>query len=135
MTSTTKTTATTPSFIDNPVATGRPGAYRTVTVDVGKVLRSWQESLFSYEWMMPDGRLKPAEDLPAGERDRRRAVEDRLQRGEPLERPVLGIGILDNVEIGAGKAIFLTLAAGGLKTLPVHIPISHADEFADFIKK
>ena len=61
-------------------------------------------------------------------------VEAALKSGRPIERPVLGIGIMDNVEIGAGKAVFLTLAAAGHKQIEVHIPSGNRDEFSPFTK-
>jgi hypothetical protein len=121
------------TFIDNAAVAARPASYLTVTVDVAKILESWRESLFSYEWVLPDGRLKDQAELPALEQPKRAAVEDRLKRGEALEKPVLGIGLLENVEIGAGRAVFLTLAAHGAKKIPVHIPKTSEDEFSSFL--
>jgi hypothetical protein len=121
------------AFIDNPAVRACPDRYITVTVDTEAVLKSWRESLFAFEWMLPDGRLKSASELPAAEQPKRTAVEKKLQSGAPLEKPVLGIGLMDNVEIGAGRAIFLTLAAQGVKRLPVHIPKSNRDEFSGFM--
>jgi hypothetical protein len=121
------------TFIDNAAITGRPAHYVTVTVSVEKILESWRESLFSYEWILPDGRLKSRDELPPAEQPKRATVEERLSQGEPLEKPVLGIGLMENVEIGAGRAVFLTLAALGAKKLPVHIPKTHEDEFSPFL--
>lgn len=121
------------SFIDNPAIKGREKNYAEVTVSIPKIVQSWRESLFSYEWMMPDGRIKARDELPEGERPKRDAAEKAIESGGPLEKPVLGIGLLENVEIGTGRAILLTLAAHGVKTMPVHIPASHKDEFKPFI--
>jgi hypothetical protein len=128
-----KTTIPPLSFSDNPVIKGREKNYAEVTVDLGKIVASWRASLFSYEWMLPDGRIKGRDELPEGEKPKRDAVEERIKAGQPLDKPVLGIGLLENVEIGAGRAILLTVAAHGIKTMPVHIPATHADEFAPFI--
>lgn len=51
-----------------------------------------------------------------------------------LERPVLGIGIMDNIEIGSGRDLFLCLAARGAISVPVHIPKSHEHDFRIFIR-
>jgi hypothetical protein len=125
-------TATQPKFIDNPVAQSRPGAYLDITVSVEKILKSWRVSLFSFEWMRPDGQIKSGGELPEGERPKRAEVERKLAAGEALEKPVLGIGLLDNVEIGSGRAVFLTLAASGVAVIPVHIPKSNESEFKAF---
>ena len=121
-----------PVFVENPVARARPEQYLDITVSVEKVLKSWRVSLFSFEWMKQDGQIKNADELPEAEQPKRREVERKLQAGEALEKPVLGIGLLDNVEIGSGRAVFLTLAASGVAVIPVHIPKSNEGEFKAF---
>lgn len=130
----TQMTATTisPVFVNNLVALGRPGHYVEITVDTAKIMKSWRESLFSFEWLLPDGRIKSAGELSETERPRREAVETALTAARPLEKPVLGIGMMDNVEIGSGRATFLTLVAHGAKTIPVHIPASNEADFKKF---
>lgn len=107
--------------------------YVTVTVDARAVLESWKGSLFSFEWLDASGGIRTPDDMPIREREKRLDVERHLKAGEPLERPILGIGIMDNIEIGAGKAVFLTLAAMGHKTIPVAVPKSCAKEFKPFL--
>lgn len=120
-------------FIDNTVVAARPDHYMEIMVDAEKVLLSLQKSLFSYDWILPDGRIKSCEELPESDQKKRQDIEKKLEQDEPLEKPVLGIGIIENVEIGSGKATFLTLAAIGQKTIPVHIPKSNEQEFAPFL--
>lgn len=120
-------------FIDNPAIKDRMPLYDTVDVDVQKVLESWRASLYSFEWVLPDGRIKNANELPEREKIKREVIEKSLQQGQALEKPVLGIGLLENVEIGIGRHIFLTTAALGIKEIPVHIPKSHCTEFEPFL--
>ena len=122
-------------FIDNSVAAARKDHYVLVEVSTAKVVESWRESLFSYEWLLPDGRIKTRLELPEKEQEKRLVVEEKLERAEPLEKPVLGIGLLENIEIGSGRATFLTLAAMGVEKMPVHIPKSNLDEFKPFLVK
>jgi hypothetical protein len=124
--------ATLPKFVDNPVVKSRRDNYIDIDVNVEKVLKSWRISLFSFEWLGPEGRIKSADELPEAEKPKRAEVERRLKAGEALEKPILGIGMLDNIEIGSGRAVFLTLAAQGAKTVPVHIPRSNEGEFKPF---
>ena len=124
-----------PSFIPNPIAAARADRYETAMIDVARVLTSWQTSLFSYEWMLADGRIKDLAELPEKEQPKRAEAEDLIARSAPLEMPVLGIGLMDNIEIGSGRALFLTLAAHGVATMPVHIPKSNHNEFKKFIAK
>jgi len=120
-------------FTDNPAALGRPGHYKEITVNIAKIMESWRASLYAFEWVLPDGRIKTLPELPETEQSKRRAVEEKLQNGQPLEKPVLGIGLLENVEIGSGRATLLTLAAHGIETMPVHVPLSSEDEFVLFL--
>lgn len=122
-----------PSFIDNPAVAGK-SSFTIVTVALAPIVASWRESLFAHEWLHPDGSLKTVKEQSPAVQEKRQKIEARLKSAEPLERPVLGIGILDTVEIGAGRDTLLTCAAAGLSQISVHIPTSHMDEFRLFIK-
>ncbi|MCB9983760.1 MAG: hypothetical protein H6861_08850 [Rhodospirillales bacterium] len=119
-------------FIDNKAAQTKPDYYMEITVDLARVLKSWKNSLYSFEWLNSDGKIKPLCDLSPPEQAKRQEVEDALKTARPLERPVLGIGLQDNVEIGSGRAIVLTLAANGWTHIPVHIPKSCESDFKPF---
>lgn len=127
----TRTLETAP-LTDNPAIKGREGQYMVITVDAAKTLKSWKTSLFSFEWLEPNGSVRTLETLPLQERDKRLKVESALRDGETLPRPVLGIGLMDNIEIGAGREVFLTLAARGHTGISVHIPKSFARDFEQF---
>lgn len=120
-------------FIDNAALRGGSASYIVVTVDAPQVLESWKNSLFSFEWLLPDGRIRSMEQLSEAEQVKRAGVESKLKSGQPIEKPLLGIGIMDNIEIGSGRAEFLTLLAHGQKTIPVHIPRANESDFKDFI--
>ena len=122
-------------FSDHSSLKGREDRYAVVRVDAAAVLKSWRQSLFSFEWLTPEGSLRALDDLPLHERDKRLKVEKHLVQGHTLERPVLGIGILDNVEIGAGRDVFLTLAAQGVREIEVHIPRSSQSDFNGFLSR
>lgn len=119
-------------FTDNPAIRGKENSYITVSVKAPDVIKSWKSSLFSFEWITAEYKIKPFEDLPEKEQEKRREVEARLQAGKPVEMPILGIGMLDNVEIGSGRAVFLTLVANGVEEIPVHIPVTYKDDFKPF---
>lgn len=118
-------------FTENPLATGE-ARYVTIDVRVADVVKSWRGSLFSFEWLRPDGKIKSAAELTPAEREKREAVEQLLQNGSPVPMPILGIGMMDNIEIGSGRAEFLTLAALGIETMPVHIPRTNESDFKLF---
>jgi hypothetical protein len=118
---------------DNPAIRGKEERYLTVRVDSARILKSWRQSLFSFEWLTPDGDIRATDDLPMREHEKRLEVEKALKAGQALERPVLGIGLMDNVEIGSGRAVFLTLSALGHKVIEVHIPVSNKADFKLFL--
>lgn len=120
-------------FTDNPAIRDRRDHYLDVTVDTAKVLKSWQSSLYAFEWMLPDGRMKSRDELSETEQTKYDAALEKIQSGQKLEKPVLGIGLIENIEIGSGRALFLLLAAAGIANIPAHIPKSNEDEFKQFL--
>ncbi len=125
--------AETLSLTDNPSIAGRADRYMTVRLDVALVLGSWRESLMAHEWLTPEGIFRDTDHLNLLDRDKVLKCQKSLIAGEPLPRPVLGIGLMDNVEIGAGRDVFYTLACAGHKTIDVHIPRSNESEFQGFL--
>jgi hypothetical protein len=121
------------TLINNPSILGREERYKLVRVDTAKTIKSWQKSLYSFEWLLPNGDIRCSAELPLKEHQKREEIERALQNGGPVERPVLGIGIMDNIEIGAGRAVFLTLAAQGQKMIEVHIPVGNEADFRPFL--
>lgn len=122
------------SFIDNPAIKGREEKFLTCNVAIAPVIASWRDSLFAHEWLKSDGSLKPIAELNDANRQKRLDVEAALKEGKPLPKPVLGLGLTDNVEIGSGKDVLLTLASLSEAIVSVHIPKSHADEFKLFLR-
>lgn len=120
-------------FTDNPHIADRKGNYLPVTVDSAKIINSWRGSLRAFEWITPEGKIKDMAALKPAEQEQRKEIEDLLNQGTPLAKPVLGIGLLENVEIGIGRATFLVAVAHGMKTVPVHIPKAHEKDFQPFL--
>lgn len=120
-------------FTDNAIVLADQGIYADITVDTARVLESWRLSLMSFEWLDFRGNLKVPEEMPETERKKREAVEQRIKEDVPLSKPILGIGIQDNVEIGSGRAEFLTLAARGIKHIPVHVRKTQISDFKAFL--
>ncbi len=103
-----------------------------VKVKADAVLESWRASLFSFEWLDKDGKIRAPEDMPVREREKRSAAGQQIKSGS-YDLPVLGIGLQDNIEIGSGKAVFLTLAARGDTEIEVLIPEGLEKDFAGFL--
>lgn len=120
-------------FRDNPAIQGQESKFVTVLVKIPLVLSSWRESAFAHEWLTPEGQIREPKNLQPKIWARRIEIEKELQLETTLIRPVLGLGIFDNIEIGSGKDLLLTCAANGHVTISVHIPKSHLGDFKIFI--
>jgi len=120
-------------YQDNKGVNGKQGAYRVHDVNVREVLKSWKFSLFSFEWLTPEGAIRNIQDLPALEQKKYQAVLADIAAGEKLERPILGIGMMDNVEIGSRRDVFLSLAHLGYESVSVHLPINALDDFTPYL--
>lgn len=124
-----------PEFIKNTATQSKPSSFIEISVNVERVLKSWRESVFSFEWLDENGEIKSPKDLSRREQPKRKAIEQKLVEGSPIEMPILGIGLQDHVEIGSGRDVFLTLAAHRHKVLPVHIPKSNEKDFQDYLAR
>lgn len=119
-------------FCDHPVVTGAADQYVEITVDLARVVDDWRQSLMSHELLAKAGGIKPDEALSPARLARRFEIREAYRRGEAIEKPVLGIGIFDSVEIGVGSDILVTLALEGLEAMPVHVRRSQVNEFKAF---
>jgi len=128
-------TDTSPQFINNPTIQGKEDKYLNIIVDLDKVIQSWRQSLFSFEWFLPDGRMRKPDEMNEKERIKYEYTLKKLKDNETLTMPILGIGVLDNIEIGSGRENILTIYSQNIKTMPVHIPKSVEKEFSSFIAK
>ena len=122
-----------PKYKNNPATEASDGRYIDAVVDTEKVLESWRDSMFSFEWLDDKGQIKTHDAMRSAEREKRETIEKNLTKDEPVTKAILGIGINDNVEIGSGRAEFMTLAARGIQKIPVHIPKSQADDFKPYL--
>lgn len=121
------------NMIDNASIKGREDKYVIINVDLNKVLKGWKISLFSFEWLTPDGQIRTPEQLPDKERQKFETVLQDVKEGNDLERPILGIGVLDNIEIGSRRDVLLTLYTQEIKSLSVHVPESIEEEFYEYL--
>ncbi len=122
-----------PNFVENSAVLKNPAKYEIIEVDVAKIIKSWKKSLFSFEWLTPDGNIRTPEQLSESERQKYETVLKAYENQQELERPILGIGIMDNVEIGSRRDVLLTLSAQNVKKLEVHINKNDKNEFNAYL--
>lgn len=110
-----------------------PQNYAILKVDLKRVLMSWRASLLAHEWLDKTGQVKGDDMLSPYRLERRKNVREILASGGVLERPVLGIGMFDNVEIGAGADVLTTLYLDGAQDLEVCVRAGQVGEFEAFL--
>lgn len=123
------------NFTDNPLIAAKASNYDSVVVDTARVLESWRMSLLSHEWLDANGAIRTLPQLKADLQAQHKAVLSAVKAGSTIAKPVLGIGIYENVEIGIGRDVFLTLASLGMPKVPVHIPASMVKDFKPYLAK
>jgi len=116
-------------FADHPVAAARPEQYAELVVDAKKLIAAWRQSLMAHELLDGNGFIKGDMELSEGRLEKRMVVRKKLGAGEALEKPILGVGIFDNVEIGAGSDTIATLVMEGVTIIPVHVRRSQIRDF------
>lgn len=122
-----------PVFCDNKLAAKAPDDYVDVCVFVDRVLESWKDSILSFEFLNSDGSLRGDRELSPKNMDRRLVLEQKIKEKKTVEKPILGIGLMDNVEIGSGRDIFMTLAFHGHTTIDAHIRKNQQADFKGYI--
>ena len=119
-------------FKDSETIKNRGQQFIEITVDTHKVLESWKHSPFAHKWMDYDSGPKAISALDDKERGKAEEILAATKKNEAINKPILGIGIGDFVEIGSGRAQFLTLASFGVTQMPVYIPASNETFFKKF---
>lgn len=112
---------TEPVFYDHEIVQKSPSDYGEMTVSPAIILQAWSHSMFAHEILDPNGNVKPDDALAEATLDLLLRAQDALKRGEPIAKPVLGVGIMDNVEIGIGREIVAAAYRLEIPSLPVHV--------------
>ncbi len=123
------------NFIQNPHIREKEEKYLTVELDMEKIIQSWRKSLFSFEWLLPDGQLRKPDEMTQSILDKYNYALSQHKNNKSLPMPILGIGVMDNVEIGSGKEFVLMLYGQNIKSFYAHIAKQDEKEFSSFIIK
>jgi hypothetical protein len=115
-------------FCSHPSVAEDLASFETLDLPVAGILMAWRPSLFSHEWLGRDGNPKTIDELGPLQREQRTVIEQKISKGGALPQPVIGVGVLECLEIGAGRDVLLTLAALGVENVLVHAPASMIKE-------
>ena len=116
-------------FIENPSISGKEDKYKTVQLNMDKIIKSWENSLFSFEWLLPDGNVRTPEEMTEAVRIKYTYALSVFQDNQPIPMPILGIGVMENVEI------VLMLHNKNIKTFDAHISVHDEEEFVPYLNE
>jgi hypothetical protein len=123
-----------PQFYDHEVVQRTPDDYNEITVSPEHILKCWQESMFACEVLNKQGDIKPQSEMNPDLLKRYLDCIEMIKRGEDTPKPILGYGIMDNIEIGVGREIILAAQTLGLDEIPVNIRKAQADDIVKILK-
>ena len=123
-----------PAFYDHEVVQRLPHEYIEMVAPPMDLLDAWSLSMFAHELLYNDGSIKAEADMNDVTLDRYLNALSNLKKGEPMPRPVLGIGIMDGVEIGLGREIIAACATLNISEISFHVRQAQAKEIKKLLK-
>ena len=117
-----------PQFYDHEVVKKSPQDYVEFTLSPSRILKAWQSSLFAHELLDKDANVKDDKDMAPETYQRYIDATEALKRREAIAKPVIGIGIMDGVEIGIGREIIAACQTMGVDDIPVSVRRAQADD-------
>ncbi len=119
-------------FQDHEVVQQAPDDYVEISLSPDKIMMAWATSLYSYELLNKDGTVKSTGDMMDETLQRYVDAEEKLRRGEGVSKPIIGIGIMEGIEIGIGREIVAAAKALGVKEIPVYVRKAQVDEIKSY---
>jgi len=123
-----------PQFCDHVIVSKNPDDYTEVNTSPTSIFNGWKLSFFAHELLNKDGTIKNQADLSGDTLQKYIQAAESLRRGEPIEKPILGVGIYDGIEIGVGREVIAAAYHAGLKSIPANIRKGQATEVQSFLK-
>ena len=122
------------AFTNHEVVNKSPSDYVEIIVSLAVLVKAWSHSAFAYEMLESGGSIKPDTKMGHDILERYLRAQNALKNGDAVTKPVIGIGIMDNVEIGIGREIAVAAYAIGLDNMPVHVRVQQSKEIEKLLK-
>lgn len=113
-------------------AQDNPEKYAGMELDLSKVIDSWGMSIVAHEWLQK-GSFKAHADLQDHLQEEWTEVLEIAKSSNTMTRPILGIGVLDNVEVGTNRAVLSVADHLGLSSIEVLVPKAMTDIFKEWM--
>jgi hypothetical protein len=123
-----------PQFYDHEVVQKSPQDYSEIVVSPTHILKCWETSMFACEVLDKQGNIKQQDDMEPSTLKRYIDCLEIIKRGEETPKPILGYGIMDNIEIGVGREIVLAAKTLDINEIPVNIRKAQAEDIQKILK-
>jgi len=123
-----------PKFCDHAVVMASPDDYVEMTCNPNDILGAWSLSMFAHELLNKDGSVKLDKDMVEPTLGKYIDAVETLKRGENIAKPVIGIGIMDGVEIGIGREIIAACSILDVDKIPFYVRKAQADEIKQMLR-
>lgn len=87
----------------------------------------------AHKWLDSGGTPKRAEVLAEEQRSQYEDIIRIFSKGDAFPKPIIGLGMFDNVEVGSGAGIVATLASLGIQIIPVHVRLAQEKGLKKFL--
>lgn len=123
-----------PQFFDHEIVQKSPDDYVELVINPVDLLNAWSLSMFAHELLNKDGTVKSQSDLSDQTLEKYVTAVEMIKRAEPLSKPVIGIGIMDGIEIGIGREIIAACAAMKTPSIPFNVRKAQASDVKKLLK-
>ena len=119
-------------WVSSRAVQDHPNPYAVLSIDMNKAVESWRQSIIAHEWLSKDGAFKGIDALSAPLKTQWEESLARAESGYEIERPILGLGVLDNIEIGTNRSILSVADHLGIDSIEVVVPEGMVKLFKEF---
>ena len=126
---------TPPVFIDHEIVRRTPNDYTEMQLHPDKILKAWALSLFAHEVLEKNGAVKTEDKMSDTTLEKFISARHAFEKGEEVTKPVIGVGIMDNIEIGIGREIVAAAKIMSLTEIPVIIRKSQLSDIEKLLKQ
>ncbi len=110
-----------PEFYDHEIVQQSPDDYYEMTLNAYSVLKAWSSSLFAHELLKSDGTIKDQSEMSDGTLDKYITATELIKKQESIAKPIIGVGMMDGIEIGVGREIIAVCHQMNIDTIPVQM--------------
>jgi len=126
---------TTAKFCNHIVVDKCPDDYIEFVTSPHAIFKAWKLSFFAHELLKSDGSVKVEPELSGDALQKYITASENIKRGDAIEKPVLGIGLFDGIEIGIGREIIAAAYHAQITEIPVCVRKTQIDEIKSFLVK